>query len=192
MIWRFINAAGFSKDREIAMHLYTAIYSDTTQFSNAACTPDAFRVCGDLMELGADPVLVALEAFRKQTVSGLRLLGRALSSVRLHEAPERDAVFASMKLVQRDFEETGATVEDMEGIVEYARDIDGIEAAVLVRETRDGRIKASLRSDGSTDVSKLAVTMGGGGHPGAAGLTTDGSIDEVLSLILKALGDGSR
>ena len=48
---------------------------------------------------------------------------------------------------ETDYDETGATTEDLEGVVDYARSIEGVEIGVLI-EDRGGRIKGSLRGKG--------------------------------------------
>ena len=58
------------------------------------------------------------------------------------------------------------------------RAVEGTRVAVLVRELlaedREGMRKVSLRAtDGSVDVSRLARAFGGGGHPQAAGFSTE-------------------
>ena len=57
------------------------------------------------------------------------------------------------------------------------RAVEGTRVAVLVRELladdREGMRKVSLRAtDGSVDVSRIARSFGGGGHPQAAGFST--------------------
>uniref|UniRef100_UPI0028680B55 DHH family phosphoesterase n=1 Tax=Sulfurovum sp. TaxID=1969726 RepID=UPI0028680B55 len=85
---------------------------------------------------------------------------------------------------------TGATVPDMEGIVDYARSLVTVEIAVFAMELEEG-IRISLRSK-TADVSALAMAFGGGGHKVAAGFTLkqsglQQSMDTILSKI-KELG----
>jgi phosphoesterase RecJ-like protein len=80
-------------------------------------------------------------------------------------------------LVKDDYEQTGAFETDSEGVVDHMRAVEGTAVAVLVRELlsedRHGMRKVSLRAtDGRVDVSRIARTFGGGGHPQAAGFTT--------------------
>jgi len=81
---------------------------------------------------------------------------------------------------------SGATVADMEGIVDYGRALATVEIAIFAMELADG-IRISLRSK-SVDVSKVALALGGGGHKVAAGFTLkqcklQESIDTILSMI---------
>jgi phosphoesterase RecJ-like protein len=65
------------------------------------------------------------------------------------------------------------------------RSVEGTKVAVLVRdllsEERLGCRKVSLRAtDGTVDVSIIAREMGGGGHPQAAGFTTELPYDQLV------------
>jgi phosphoesterase RecJ-like protein len=56
--------------------------------------------------------------------------------------------------------------------------------SILVRETDQKKIRGSLRSKGTVDVSKIARDFGGGGHVNAAGFKSELSAEQVLSLVL--------
>ena len=43
------------------------------------------------------------------------------------------------------YQESGATIDDADGLVDYARSIKGVEIGVLIEE-RKGALKASLRA----------------------------------------------
>ena len=45
------------------------------------------------------------------------------------------------------------------------------EVACVLKETADGTLRVSLRSQGAVDVSVVASRQGGGGHRFAAGFT---------------------
>ena len=69
------------------------------------------------------------------------------------------------------FAGTGTTAEDTEGLVDYARSIDGVDIGVLIEERPDGAVKASLRAkDPLCRLDLVAAQFGGGGHACAAGL----------------------
>ena len=79
----------------------------------------------------------------------------------------------------------GALETDSEGVIDHLRAVQGTAVAVLVRELlgddRVGMRKVSLRAtDGRVDVSLIARSYGGGGHPQAAGFSTDMSYRELV------------
>jgi phosphoesterase RecJ-like protein len=78
-------------------------------------------------------------------------------------------------------------VEDTEGLVDYARSIEGVEIGVLIEE-RPGVIKASLRAKhGGLRMDTLAAQFHGGGHASAAGLNCQSTLGEFYPKLLAAL-----
>jgi len=83
---------------------------------------------------------------------------------------------------------SGAAPEETEGIIGYPRSIAGVEVALLFREDTEGRgFHVSMRSRSKVDVSQVAVSLGGGGHPRAAGALLKGDLREVTEKVLAAL-----
>ena len=83
-------------------------------------------------------------------------------------------------------ERLGVSSDDLDGVVEFPRSIDGVRMALLFREVSQGRVKVSLRSIGPVDVAAFAKRFGGGGHTKAAGLAIAGSLAEVQATVLAA------
>ena len=82
------------------------------------------------------------------------------------------------------FDKYGATKDDTDGIIDKLRVTEGVEVAIFAYQLSEGIFKYSLRSVSYVDVSKIAVSYGGGGHIRAAGFETDGSYEEILSHII--------
>jgi len=127
-------------DRTTAQALYTGIMTDTGQFRFASTSERVFRICAELVARGADPALAGEELYERESISKLKLLEHFISSLKI-ECHGRVCVGV---LPQGIFEQTGASTEDTEGLVDYARSIDGVQIGVLIEE-RPGTIKASLR-----------------------------------------------
>ena len=73
--------------------------------------------------------------------------------------------------------------EDLMGLVDQIRSIEGIEVAMLFREEKS-KVKVNFRSKDKVNVSALAKRFGGGGHIRAAGAVMLGSIDNVKNDIV--------
>jgi len=77
--------------------------------------------------------------------------------------------------------------EDLEGVVDYARSIEGVEIGVLI-EDRGGRIKGSLRGKGMKyRLDQVAAKFNGGGHAAAAGLNVEMEHDTFRTELLAEL-----
>jgi len=81
---------------------------------------------------------------------------------------------------------TGANISKSEGLVNYARSVDGVKVAILFREDvkEGGKVNVSFRSKGEADVNSIASFFGGGGHIKASGCIIDGAIADVKKKVL--------
>ncbi|RMH62118.1 MAG: DHH family/DHHA1 domain protein, partial [Zetaproteobacteria bacterium] len=164
---------------EIASALYTSLLTDTGSFRLSNCTADVYRLAEALVRAGADPSYIARHVYEAMRPAALRLLGRCLQDMTLRDAGRS----AWMVVTQSMFAEVGADVEDTEGLIDYARSVDGVEVAVLIREDLDvsGCWKVSFRGKTYADVGSLAERLGGGGHRHAAGCQLRGTREEIAA-----------
>lgn len=176
--------SSFPIDPVAAQALYVGIMTDTGQFRFPSTTGRVFQISGDLLRLGAKPDFAAAELFERESMGKLRLIQEFIGSLKL-EFGGRACIGV---LPHGVFERIGASVEDTEGLVDYARSIEGVEVAVLIEE-RPGVIKASLRARSAKfRVDSLAGQFGGGGHANAAGLNTPGNLAEFYPQLVAAIG----
>jgi phosphoesterase RecJ-like protein len=63
--------------------------------------------------------------------------------------------------------------------------ISGVEICLVFVEQPNGRVKVSWRSVPGIDVSQVAMSFGGGGHPVAAGAEITGNLEEIRSQVLQ-------
>ncbi len=163
-------------DAAAATCLYTALMTDTGNFSYANTTPETLHKAAELLEDGADNAYINTCVYRMVPLRKTRLLALALEKLELY----CDGKLGVIRISQQDMKKVGASSEDMEGIIDHVRDIDTVELAVVVRESsQPGTGKISMRSKNNADVSTIAVRMGGGGHMRAAGYTDHGSFEQI-------------
>ncbi|MNC71821.1 Bifunctional oligoribonuclease and PAP phosphatase NrnA [compost metagenome] len=81
--------------------------------------------------------------------------------------------------------ECNAANEDLEGIVNYPRNIRGVEVGMLFKVIDETAVKVSLRSAGKVDVAALAQVFGGGGHTRAAGARVEGTLEQAIPRVLE-------
>jgi phosphoesterase RecJ-like protein len=86
------------------------------------------------------------------------------------------------------FEQTGSNLDDTEGLVDYARSIEGVDIGALIEERADKTVKASLRAkDPSFRVDLVAGQFNGGGHAAAAGLNLKTNTENFYARLVAAL-----
>lgn len=182
--------AGFFLDNDYvidaitAQALYVGIATDTGQFRFPSTTPATFELARRLCECGANPSAAAHELYERESFAKIKLLQRFLDSLSM-ELGGRVCV----GLIENGiYESTGATIDDSEGLVDYARSIEGVAVGVMIEE-RDGALKCSLRAKNPEyRVDQIAKLFNGGGHACAAGLNVDNSsIKEFYPQLLQAI-----
>jgi phosphoesterase RecJ-like protein len=159
--------AGVSFDARVAQALFTGILTDTGQFRFRSTSRRCFVLAGELVARGAVPADAGYELYERETLGKLQLVQRFLASLTL-ECGGRVCVGT---LIEGVFEATGTSAEDTEGLVDYARSIDGVEVGILIEERAEGSVKASLRAKNpAVRLDLIASKFNGGGHACAAGL----------------------
>jgi len=78
---------------------------------------------------------------------------------------------------------TSASSEDLTGIVDHLRSVKGAEVAILFREEGE-KVKVNFRSKEKINVSKIAKSLGGGGHIRAAGCIIAGKLHDVKKKVI--------
>ena len=172
----------YTIEADAATCFYAALLSDTRYFTTSSVNEEVFSVARALVEAGAKPDKIAYNFTQRRPLASLRILQRALASLSFYE----NAQIATLSVTCLDMEATGATVADMEGIVDYAKSLVTVEVALFAMELDEG-VRISLRSK-KVDVSKVALAFGGGGHKVAAGFTlTKGGVQESIDTILEKI-----
>ena len=169
-----------------ATPLYAAIVSDTGGFRYSTTRPETLRLGARLLDEGVDPWQVAYQLFESWEPARLQLLSSIIATLEI----ALDGQVAIMRVTREMLDICEANDDMVEGMVNYARRIRGVEVGALLWEWRvpddsGGRIetKISLRSRGDFDVSLVAAALNGGGHRAAAATQLDVSIDEADELL---------
>ena len=185
MVYDLIQRLGVPMDHEIALCLYTAIFTDTGSFRYSNTTPKSMRIAAELIEAGADPWLVTENVYESFAYRRIKLLGNVLADMERSE----DGRIAWVVVTEELFRRFGASSEDTDNFINFVRSTKGVEVAILFRQTAAAQYKISLRSKGRVDLSGLAQSLGGGGHKNAAGSTVDGTLDAVKKRVIGAVND---
>ena len=184
VVYWFAKGASLNITSEIATLLYTTLLTDTGCFSNSNTNAEAMKWSSELIQLGADHLNVYKRVFLERPYRAMKIFGSALNNMEKLENGRIIWTSVDRQLM----ESLGATSEDTEDIVDYMTRIKGVEICAFFREDVN-ETKVSLRSNTNIDVSKIAVSMGGGGHKRAAGINIKKPFKEVKSTILDRVTD---
>ena len=183
IVTRILARLGVAPTASVAECLYASLVSDTGSFRYSNTSPMAMRCAADLLETGFDPWRVSSNLYESEPAARVRLLALALAT--LDVSP--DGRCAVLCVTPRMLQETGATPDMLDGFINHARAVRGVEVAVLFHEREDGEQKVSFRSRGNVNVAAIAQGFGGGGHFHAAGCTVHGPVPEARARIYAAV-----
>lgn len=176
----YLPAWGFSLSKPIAAALLTGVITDTLGFRTSNMTPKALRVAANLMECGANLPQLYSEALTQRSFEAVRFWGNGLREI------ERSGPMVWATLTMEDRKAAGYGGRDDADLINVLSSIQDARIALIFVEQPNGTVKVSWRAQPGFDVSKLALTFGGGGHPAAAGADMQGTLDEVRSKVLQA------
>jgi len=185
LVFRIIAAAGWPLRPHVATCLYTGLVTDTGRFQHRNTSPQTFAMATELAAAGADIFKVVKEVYDSQSLSYMRLLGRALQRIEVME----DLGFAYSYITQQDLADTGAVLPETEDLIDYLRSVRGTRVVALFKELIDGKVRVSLRSRDGLEVGPIARAFGGGGHAMAAGYTADSDIAGSIAGLVDELRD---
>jgi phosphoesterase RecJ-like protein len=184
LLWHIMTAGGWTITTCVAECLYTGIVADTGNFAFSNTTVRTHHVAADLLARGVDPSKIDTCIRQTRSLEGMHLWGTALSRISRWGA---DSQIVVSWLTRADFESTKATGSDTEALIGQLLLIRGVRFAVLLVEGED-RVRVSFRSkEGAAPAALVARSLGGGGHPRAAGASLPLPFENALQTVRAAV-----
>lgn len=180
LVYRLIKDLNLPLDREIAQNLYVAISTDTGRFTYENVSNTTHSIIADLYNYDIEAYKLNKMLYQTRSINRTKLFIESISKVSFFN----NWSIAIAKVTQEMLEKTNTKMEDTEGIVEFLRDTDSVEVAILLKEVSEAKIKVSLRTKSTIDANIICNTFGGGGHVRASGCTIEEVIEEAERLIL--------
>lgn len=161
----------------IAMCVYTGMATDSGFFRYSNTTPFTMRAAAELLEAGVKPNIIS-EALEQKPFALVKGMGEAMQTVEVLHDGKIAGLFLEQALT--------ASLDSTEGFIDLVRVIEGVDVAVLLKCKEEKLCRVSMRSK-ATDVSRIAMQFGGGGHIRAAGCTLEMPFAEAKKAILAAI-----
>ncbi|MBW0114596.1 DHH family phosphoesterase [Pseudonocardia abyssalis] len=183
LVHRLLGAMGVAPDADVARCLYAGLVTDTRGFRTAGAA--AHRMAAELIEAGVDVESLVRPIMDTHPYPWLAVLGSALDRCVLDRSAAGGLGLAYTTVRAADV--ARFRVEEVDGVVDVVRTVAEAEVAAVLKQVGERRWSVSLRSNGSVDVATAAGRIGGGGHRAAAGVTLDGTEEDVLHALRGAL-----
>lgn len=184
IVRRLLAAMGVPLDAEVARCIYAGLVTDTSNFLNAG--ESAHRLAAELVAAGVDVRELVRPLMYTHPHAWLAALGRALQRAVLEPDAAGGLGLVHTTVPNADVDRFRA--EEVDSVVDMVRTTAEADVAAVFKQVAERRWITSLRSDGGIDVAAVAGRLGGGGHPGAAGFTWEGTEADLLSALRTALG----
>lgn len=174
------DLAGIELTRHAAIAAYVGLTTDTGSFRFGNTDARAHRHAARLIDAGVDVSEVAARVFDVMSLPKYDLLKRVLDRIE-RSSCER---YAWSYLTDQDLDQADADQEDVEGLVNFVRNLEGIEVGMLFREYKPQKVKVSMRARRGIHAGEILKPLGGGGHAGAAGAVIHASLQEAMRQVL--------
>ena len=112
-------------------------------------------MAADLIARGARKQEIIENIYQKNSPSYYRILGECLNKLEIIDSKICIAIVTKEML-----DKYGLEYGDIDAIIPYTRDIDGVELGIFVKQKELDEIRVSLRSKSYIDCTELAATFG--------------------------------
>jgi bifunctional oligoribonuclease and PAP phosphatase NrnA len=178
LIVALADALGVPLPTAAALPLLVGLVTDTLGFRTSNVTAAEMACAVRLMEAGANLADVAQRTLATRPLKFMRLWGMAFESAHL----DGYVLWAEVTRAMR--EAAGITDDEDGGLVSQLINTAEARIAVVFNELAEGKIEVDFRSRPGYDVAAVALSLGGGGHPQAAGCNLPGPMADAEARVL--------
>lgn len=186
LLYQLFPKLGVNLTAELATSLLTGLVTDTLSFRTAGVTGDTLRVASALADAGADLFTVTSNALNIKPFSTLLLWQKGLSNMKLEDG------LLWTSITKEECRQAGHLAASSAGLVNILSEVQQVLMSAVLIELEDGRVSVGFRCRPPFSVSELALNLGGGGHPLAAGCTIDGPLAKAEALVIGMSKDEIR
>lgn len=155
-------------DKNIALCLYTGIFTDTGSFTYANVDKETHRIVSNLMKYNLHPHRIYETIHSRCTPLELSFIGKIISSLKF-DSDKRICWATISKWKDDDYDLT----EVVFSVMRLSKDA---EVFILFKRVDKNRTRINFRSRLRVDVNRIAKFFGGGGHKRASGTTMNDSL----------------
>lgn len=179
MVLALAGVLSWEVSQPVALCLLTGIVTDTRGLRTPNVDAQVLRAVLRLVEAGAPLGEVARRTLDQRPLSVIRLWGEAIDRLQLAGGVLWTEV--SHAMLQR----WSPSEDGMTGLSNFLAGVREASVVAVFAERDEGHaVDVGLRAAPGYDVSGVALRLGGGGHPQAAGCTLQGELVQVREMVL--------
>ena len=165
-------------DQRLATCLYAGLTADTGSFRFGNTSPGTHELAARLLRTGIDHAAISRRLFDTAPFGWLGLLSAVTGRAALE--PDVGAGLVWTWSTAAEARAHGLAPDQLEALVDVVRATAEADVACVVKGQDDGSWVVSLRSRGATDLTRVAMALGGGGHRAAAGYSSSLNLEGTL------------
>ena len=185
IVWQM---GGFEKlDKHFATPIYCGMMTDTGGFLWNSTRCEIYYIIGELLTKHIDKDKIYRQVYHNYSEDRLRLMGYVMYEKLVYLPKYHAAFYTLTKEEQKRF---NFIKGDAEGLVNIPQQIKGLKLSISLREDSDkpGIIWVSLRSVDDFPCNLMAAEFfNGGGHLNASGGRINGTMEEAVETVKKAI-----
>jgi bifunctional oligoribonuclease and PAP phosphatase NrnA len=174
-----LDGLGVSVDTTLATCLYAGLAADTGSFRFGSTRPDTHDLAARLLATGIDHAAISQRLFDTAPFGWLGLLSVVTGRAVLEPEVGDGLVWTWSSTAEA--AEHGLAGEQLEALVDVVRATEEADVACVLKGQDDGTWSVSLRSRGATNLARVAMALGGGGHRAAAGYTSSADRETTMA-----------
>ena len=174
-------------EKHFAVPIYCGMMTDTGGFTYNSNNPELFFIISQLLTKRINKDKIYRNVYHNYSEHRLRMVGHVLCN-KLVVDGERHAAYYT--LTRQDLKQFHFVKGDAEGLVNMPLQIKGLKLSISLREDseRDNVVWVSLRSVDNFPCNQVAEQFfNGGGHLNASGGRINGTMDDAVDAVKKAL-----
>ncbi len=169
-------------DPQTARIMFLGLSTDTGFFRFLReDSAEVFELAARLVRYGANPNKIYNHITGGKPYSTRKLLGLLLSRTERYCQGKLALTYETME----DTKNYGQEGRDSDALYAALLSVEGVEAAVFLRQETDSSCTGGFRSLDDIDVSAVAAKFGGGGHKNASGMSVQGKIATLIPQVVK-------
>ncbi len=180
LLYDVFKLADMEISRKTAVLIYLAVLTDTGKFSYQNTTAQTHMKAAELIDLGVNVSEIDNIVYNSKPANIVRAFIDCVSGFELYY----DNMLGITAITKEILNKNNAQMADVDGIVEYIREIKEVEVSCLLKENDSGT-KVSLRSKNKVDVAAVSLKYKGGGHAKAAGFDIKENLENTKKIILE-------
>lgn len=172
---------------DMARCLILGIYTDSGGFRYLPTDYHTFEVGAEIAKIAPDYSQTLSSFLDHNSLGRVKFLGLALFKLKGYF--NNRVYIAAVTNSELEYHHLDSADTEKSDVANYLRSIDSADIGVTLVEKYPSQVSISFRSRDVTkfDVSKIAKSIGGGGHPAAAATKLNMSFDQALQTLLEGI-----